>query len=160
MDKDALKAWIIRDRAINGPYARMDECPYAPMVNGRLMKCVRPGVGHRCGDGFLTKQEYTQAKANAPFYAVYSSWSQMKIPPQQLSLIDPPRIEWDNSTSWFSRASRKRQWWSEIYFCKYGRDFAISLSKKQRARRIHVDVVRRKPGYKKQVITKPYMFCG
>lgn len=159
LNADELKAWMVEHREQHGPFAAHDECPYVNPVNGRFMKCVRPDIGHRCGDGFISQDAYALAKAHAPFFAVYSTWARLVIPDQQLSLFDEPRIEYDNSAGSFSSSSRKRQWWAEIYFCKHGRDFAISLNKQLNARRVLVEVVRRKPGTKKKVIVKPYLFC-
>ena len=159
LNADELKAWMVEHRERYGPFAAHDECPYVPPVNGRFMKCVRPDIGHRCGDGFISQDAYALAKAHAPFFAVYSTWARLVIPDQQLSLFDAPRVEYDNSAGSFSSSSRKRQWWAEIYFCKHGRDFAISLNKQLNARRVIVEVVRRKPGTKKKVVVKPYLFC-
>lgn len=159
MTFDELKAWMADHREKYGPFAARDECPYVTPVNGRFMKCVRPGIGHRCGDGFISEREYRVAKSHAPFYAVYSTWARIVVPDQQLSLFDPPRIEFDNRAGCFGRLSHKRQWWSEIYFCKHGRDFAIGLNKRMRARRIIVEVVRRQPGTKTKIVSRPYLFC-
>ncbi|MBE2222787.1 MAG: hypothetical protein IAF02_14675 [Anaerolineae bacterium] len=144
----------------HGPFAKHDECPYAPLVNGRCMKCVRPDVGHRCGDGFLQKKEMAWANAHAPYYIVNATWSRITIPAQQLPLFDAPRIEWDNSMSFFSRQSTKRQWWREIHFCKYGRDHSIRISKQEKARRIEVKRVRRRTGCQRAVVQEPYLICS
>jgi len=41
---------------------------------------VRPDIGHRCGDGFISQDAYALAKAHAPFFAVYSTWARLVIP--------------------------------------------------------------------------------
>ena len=159
MNRDQIKAWMQAHQDKHGPFAAHDECPYVNPVNGRFMKCVRPDIGHRCGDGFIGTDAYKLAKAHAPFFAIYSTWASMFIPDQQLSLFDAPRIDYDNTAGSFGRAFRTRQWWAEVYFCKYGRDFAISLNKQLKARRVIVEIIRRKPGTKKKVVVKPYLFC-
>lgn len=154
-----LKEWAAADEQKHGPYARAGECPYVLHDDNTFMKCVRPQAGHRCGGAPFNKNDARWHQANAPFFVVIASWSRMVIPDQQLSLLDEPRLEWDNTAAFFSRQSRNRSWWVEVYFCKHGRDFSISQSKDGKARRIDVKKIRHKPGCKVKTISEDYMIC-
>lgn len=158
---EAGQKWLdeFQRRRQAGELAGAKQCTFIPDL-----VCPRPEVGHLCG-GAPPKSGKPRHLAASPAWVIFSTWQRPEyVPGQQLSLFDPPQIFWlaPKETGGMRRETTKRQWWVAVYYCKWGRDWAISNEKQMGARQVRVETVRArlKPGRRPTYQHAEFLHCG